>query len=94
MTVDIAVTGSSSGGQVADAKPQDLVTVTVSVPYSKIARLPPNTFGKEPHGDGRNAARIGPSIGRPSTVAARCPPNPSDNFRIVSIRRGRGACGV
>lgn len=41
VTVNVAVSGGSSGGQVANAQPQDLVTVTVSVPYSKVSWLPP-----------------------------------------------------
>ncbi|MGQ0636473.1 MAG: TadE/TadG family type IV pilus assembly protein [Planctomycetaceae bacterium] len=40
VTVDIAVSGSG-GGQVANANPQDLITVSVSVPYSKVSWLPP-----------------------------------------------------
>jgi Flp pilus assembly protein TadG len=40
ITVTITVSGSSSGNQLSNAKPRDLVTVNVSVPFSKVSYLP------------------------------------------------------
>lgn len=39
---DVSVTiTNASGGSVATAQPRDLITVTVSLPYSKVSWLPP-----------------------------------------------------
>lgn len=39
VTINVA---GISGGSVATAQPRDLITVTVSVPYSSVSWLPPN----------------------------------------------------
>lgn len=41
VSVTITVSGTSSGNQVSNAKPRDLVTVTASIPFSKVSYLPP-----------------------------------------------------
>lgn len=41
VTVGITVSSASAGNQVSNAQPRDLVTVTVSLPYSKVSFLPP-----------------------------------------------------
>ena len=41
VTVTINVAGSNSA-QLSSAKPSDLITVTVSVPFSSVSWLPPN----------------------------------------------------
>lgn len=41
LSVTIDVSSASAGGQVANAKPQDLITVNLSLPYSKVSWLPP-----------------------------------------------------
>lgn len=48
VTVTITVSGSTSGNQVSSAAPRDLVTVNVSIPFSKVSYLPAKYMaGKE-----------------------------------------------
>jgi Flp pilus assembly protein TadG len=41
VTVTITTSTTGGGNNVANAKPQDLVTVNLSLPYSKVSWLPP-----------------------------------------------------
>lgn len=41
VTVTITTSTTGGGNSVANAKPQDLVTVNLSVPYSKVSWIPP-----------------------------------------------------